>query len=134
MNAVVLRRARTDGRLGTDMRGAPPNCDPDAEASPRRLPPGGGNGAIAAADCDDMQSIARLLAGGLNAPVIDGTGLMGRWRFTLVLASTDTSPQSNPDLLPLKEAVRQQPELRLDREMADVPTFVITSVQLPPEN
>ncbi len=85
-----------------------------------------------------MQSVV------LDKPVIDQTGLTGKWDFTLTWtpdatqfvglgggAPTATDPDGPPDLF---TAIQQQLGLKLESTKAPADVFVVDRVEKPSEN
>lgn len=80
----------------------------------------------------------------LDRPVVDRTGLEGRWDFTLQWMPDDTQfagmkvPRQAADdantLPPLFTAIQEQLGLKLESQKADVPVLVIDHVEHPSPN
>jgi uncharacterized protein (TIGR03435 family) len=92
-----------------------------------------------------MADFAHVLQSGvLDRPVVDETGLTGRWDFTLQWTPDETQfggrlrlpPQndSGEELPPLFTAIQEQLGLKLESEKADVPVLVIDDVAPPSPN
>jgi len=141
MNAFVLLTERTDGRVGAYLERAPDNCDtPEGQRPPLRgpgkLPPGGSSGRIGFGSCAQMPSMARSLAIMVGAPVVDKTGLTGRWDYSIAFAPSEVSPgvAPSPDLPGFADAVHEQWGLKVERQSTEVDVLVIESIQPPTEN
>lgn len=92
-----------------------------------------------------MKDFAQVLQGDiLDRPVVDQTGLQGRWNFTLQWTPDETQfpgarvprpaeDDTNP-LPPLFTAIQEQLGLKLEAEKADVPVIVIDHVEHPTPN
>jgi uncharacterized protein (TIGR03435 family) len=90
--------------------------------------------------------LARILQNGiLDRPVLDQTGLDGRWDFTLKWTPDESQfvgmpvavPPSGDDANappPLFTAIQEQLGLRLEAQKADVPVLVIDHVDHPSAN
>jgi uncharacterized protein (TIGR03435 family) len=79
--------------------------------------------------------------GELDKPVVDQTGLRGRFDFVLELPGgmislipTPPNPDDPPKGTPLLNAVRQQLGLKLERSVGKVRTPIIERVERPSEN
>jgi uncharacterized protein (TIGR03435 family) len=79
-----------------------------------------------------LSSLADDLSGQLHRIVVDKTGLVGKYNFTLSWAPDDGSPQAPDATLPsLFTAVQEQLGLKLQSGKAEVSTFVVDSAALP---
>jgi uncharacterized protein (TIGR03435 family) len=90
-----------------------------------------------------LSGLASSLSGFFGAPVVDKTGLAGRYDFTrryaprtALYAGRGQSPPRGPfqDLPSIFEALPDQLGLRLQQEKESVVVFAIDSVQRPREN
>jgi uncharacterized protein (TIGR03435 family) len=88
-----------------------------------------------------LSSLASSVSGLLQAPVVDKTGLPGRYNFTLTYAPRtalnavgQSSPRPFQDFPSIFEALPDQLGLRLQQEKVSVEILVIDSVQRPTEN
>lgn len=89
-----------------------------------------------------LSGLASSLSGLLEAPIVDKTGLAGRYNFTLTYAPRSALNAVGPprplpllqDLPSIFEALPDQLGLRLQQEKASVEILVIDSVQRPTEN
>ena len=136
----VLTVARADGRLGPDLRKAADDCAekrPTAPAAIIASIPKSSTGARTSIgqSCAEMSAFVRDLERALGAPVVDRTGLAGRWDYAVAHSgqpSAGAAPTDDrPALLP---AVEQQLGLKVQRTRGPVDVFVIESVQPPTEN
>jgi uncharacterized protein (TIGR03435 family) len=94
---------------------------------------------------DELQRIA---AGYIYSPVLDGTGIQGRWDFTLSFSSLGltkgggvvngspppgASPTTDPNgALSLFDAVSKQLGLKLEKQTRPVPVLVIDHIEEKP--
>lgn len=93
------------------------------------------------ADMDALiDHIASVAVGALDRPVVNRTGLNGRFdyelRFSIAAGRVSTSPAvgPNPSGTPIFTALPEQLGLRLDSVIAPTEVLVIDSVQQPTEN
>jgi len=91
------------------------------------------DGSVVAVDVQGMgiQELSQLYLRGLNRPVIDKTGLIGRFDFHLVYAQAWQNPQSGPSIV---TAIRQQLGLELKPEEAPLEFLVIDRADRPTSN
>jgi len=83
-----------------------------------------------------MELLATGLSRTLRVPVVDQTGLSGRWDFTLAYAELAPEPsavqQGKPNLPTIFTAVQEQLGLRLERNArGSVEYVVIAAAHLP---
>jgi uncharacterized protein (TIGR03435 family) len=139
----LLKVARGDGRLGPDLRRVNDDCvnnrPKDAIAAGKTMPrPSSGSRPSYATQCATLDTVASYLSYELRTPVINGTGISGRW--DVVLAHSGMQPRLGPDGLSLDDrpmllsAVEEQLGLKLERQRGLVDVWVITSVHPPTEN
>jgi uncharacterized protein (TIGR03435 family) len=142
--ALVL--ARSDRRLGVDLRQADPDCltgtaQPPAPRSPSREP--GSlvrDGDISRGTCIPLLLLAVNLSGRLGSEVADKTGLTGLWDFDLTFAEqslvpADAGTSVDPGVAPsLFTALQEQLGLKLESTRGPVDVLLIDSVQQPTEN
>jgi uncharacterized protein (TIGR03435 family) len=133
--AYVLAVAKTGPKLTKSA------SDPDS-------PPGlGGPPGMYTVRNGSMAEFAQVMQGTLDRPVLDGTGLKGRYDFTLrwtpdesqyggrVSTQNSTDNGANADPLPsLFTAIQEQIGLRLDAKKAPVKVLVIDSIDKPTAN
>jgi uncharacterized protein (TIGR03435 family) len=83
-----------------------------------------------------MQEFADFLAGPLEKPVVDHTGLTGRWDFAFDFTKYMTDPPQGLDdyLRVLNETLQGELDLKLDNTRATVDVLVIDHVQKPTAN
>jgi uncharacterized protein (TIGR03435 family) len=81
-------------------------------------------------------NLARLLAPGLDRPVIDRTNLTGRFDFTLewALEPSPEAPVANTSAPSMFTAVQEQLGLKLEAQRGPVEVLVIDSAERPSEN
>jgi len=147
--ALVL--AREDGRLGPGMRRSDVDCAPviaaaraRAEAGERPAPPVAGQrptcGSIGApagfmAGAVALASLTGMLASGLDRPVIDRTGLTGRFDIDFKSAPMRAGPNAPASELPsVFTAVQEQLGLKLEPSTAPIPVLVIDRIEMPTED
>lgn len=139
--------ARTDRRLGPEMRKPAADCDAAIAAGippprqPGKPPPCGlmGSPARTIAGGATMQQLAANLAVRSERLVIDKTGLAGRFAFTLAWTPdripTEAPPPGIPPIDPtgpsLFTALQEQLGLKLQSAKGQVDVLVIDSVQPP---
>lgn len=78
-----------------------------------------------------MSYLSNRLSNQLSHPVIDKTGLEGKYDWTLVWDPDPTADSTNPSLF---TAVQEQLGLKLEPQKGPVETLVINSVERPSEN
>jgi uncharacterized protein (TIGR03435 family) len=78
-----------------------------------------------------MESFARNLAGNLNSPVVDMTGIKGVFDLTLEWAQDEAEPGSGPSIF---SALQEQLGLKLETQKAPVEMLVIDRIEKPSEN
>ena len=91
-----------------------------------------------------MAQFAMVMQLVLDKPVVDQTGIDGKWDFLLnwtpdatqfIGLGGGTAPQPDPDGPPdLFTAIQQQLGLKLDSTKAPAEVFVIDSIEKPSEN
>jgi len=142
-DAYALRLARTDGRLGPDLRKAPDDCNGtplnDRTAELSKLP----DAALrtAGATCATPDSLTFQIEINLNAAVVNETGLTGRWNYVIssnglesgMRRTADGTMREDPSIF---NAVEEQLGLKLERRREPAPfdVLVIKSVELPSDN
>ena len=136
------------GKLGPKLRphDEGPSCD--AAPSPDVFPPkcylmamtrrAGRMPMIGSRDTT-MESIASALPG-MGRPVVDRTGLSGRFDFTLEWSPDNSIPPAPGEPVPdtqgpsVQEALREQLGLRLEATKAPIKILVVDKVERPSEN
>jgi len=149
--ALVL--ARSDGRLGPQLKPSTLDCSPKPPGTPPAPPPppptsdsdylnrcGGrfGNGSIVSGSTT-MDQLVLSFAGLAGRQVFDRTGLKGNYALTLKYLSPRTPgtspeapvPDDTPDFF---TALQEQLGLKLQPEKALVPVFVIERLERPTQN
>ena len=154
MDVYTLTLARGDGRLGPNLRRSAVNCDAVIEAARQRnlagerlapptpgvRPTCGAVGGVASLTGGAVQLtiLTGMLAGALGRPVVDETGLTGRFDIDFKAAP----PQAGPGVAgsPLAElpsvftAVDEQLGLKLVPGRASIDVLVIDRLEMPKEN
>lgn len=154
MDVYTLTLARSDGRLGPNLKRSDVNCDAEIEAARKRTPAGGrpappqpgvrptcgsiGGVASLTAGAAQLTILTGMLAGALGRPVVDKTGLTGRFDIDFKAAP----PQAGPGVAgsPLAElpsvftALEDQLALKLIQGRAAVDVLVIDRLEMPEEN
>lgn len=152
MDVYTLTLARSDGRLGPNLRPSDVNCDAlIAENRTRNLAgerlanapaPGErprcgavGGGASFTGGAAPLAAFVGMLAGALQRPVIDKTGLTGRFDIDFKAAPVN-GPASGPlaELPPILTAVEDQLGLKLQTGRGPVEVLVIDRLEMPTEN
>ena len=146
VNGFALVPARNDGRLGPQLKPAPPECQPSQAigANPAAAPKPavnrcglllGANGIQAVGvTLDNFVQPLSGLAGGL---VVNRTGLTGAYELRLDIESPDLRATGDPSGVETRNvftAVREQLGLKLEPEKTLVPVFVVDAILRPSEN
>lgn len=154
MDVYTLTLARSDGRLGPNLRRSDVNCDAAIEAARKRSlagerpdPPAPGVrptcGAIGGAasltgGAVELTILTGMLAGALGRPVVNATGLTGRFDIDFRAAPPRTGPgiagSRLAELPSLFTAVEDQLGLKLVQGRAPVEVLVIDRLEMPAEN
>jgi uncharacterized protein (TIGR03435 family) len=141
--SYVLSTLHADGSLGPRLKSAAVNCD-DAEAVERAR----ATKAPGAPLCNGVSgrnriwfsgmrvgSIANALASLLNRPVIDRTGLTGRFDVDVEYAAPDVpDPADASDRVSVFTAVQEQLGLRLQPEDVPMEVLIVDSIARPTDN
>jgi len=149
----ALLVARSDRRLGAQLRKAPVDCEagvgalvvPDAAAvvTPELKPEDQGRcklevGGEILGRGQRLSALARMLSLFVDLPVIDKTGLSGGFDFDLKFSELETAPDAvGPRSDPASSiftAVREQLGLKLQASRGDLEFVVIDRVAHPTEN
>jgi uncharacterized protein (TIGR03435 family) len=125
-----------------DSKGAPPGADEVKNWGDRPVPPlyqrgDSRTGFDFVAHGCTMEMIVDLLAWQFSRPVIDKTGLGGKYDFTLRYFGTRESDRDAGDtnpLSPLEVAIQEQLGLKLEPAKGPIPTLVIDHIEMPSEN
>lgn len=83
-----------------------------------------------------MTDLAQNLQGELDRPVVDETGLKGRYDFTLKWLRTDAAPATDSDgsLPGIFTALQEQVGLKVEPSKGEVDVLVIEQVEQPSQN
>ena len=148
--ALVL--ARSDGRLGPGLRRSDVDCDAvlaenrkRADAGERPVPPtpgvrpvcgAVGGPAALMAGAADISILSGLLSSGLERPVIDKTGLRGRFDidFRSAPMRVADAERARSDLPSVFTAVQEQLGLKLEPATAPVTVLVVDHIEMPSED
>ena len=119
-----LVKARSDGRLGPNLRLVSVNCEKERCYSDE------GRQSLRAYG---MEWSHRLFTAGLDRPVIDKTGLSGQVDISVRWATSLDAPDGPvpPDQLLLFTAVQEQLGLKLQPSVGDVEVIVIDAAERP---
>jgi len=153
MDAYALVLAHADGRLGPGLRRSTVDCDTviaenrrraEAGEPPRPPPPGArpvcgsvGGGSGLTAGAAELTGIVAMLSAGLERPVINKTGLTGRFDIDFRSAPMRPGPAPAPSIAELPSvftAVQEQLGLKLEPTRALIPVLVIDHIEMPTEN
>jgi uncharacterized protein (TIGR03435 family) len=154
MDVYTLTLARSDGRLGPGLRRSGVNCDeiiaanrkqnvagqrPQAPAPGVRPTCGAVGGAMSmTAGAAELVPLIGMLAGALERPVLDKTGLTGRFDFEFKAAPPRAGPgvagTALAELPPVFTALEDQLGLKLTPGRAPVEVLVIDRLEMPTEN
>jgi uncharacterized protein (TIGR03435 family) len=129
--AMVL--ARSDGRFGSGLQRRPDACD---TPRPRLAAPPPVGSTLMEIPCASFDVIAQALAGQMGAPVVDRTGLKGKWSLTVYYSpvAVGIGPTTNPNLPSFVTALEEQLGLRVESTRGPVEVLVIDSVERPTPN
>ena len=152
MDVYTLTVARSDGRLGPNLRRSDVNCDAIIAENRARnlageriapaLAPGGrpvcgavGGASSMTAGAAELAPLLGLLAQLLGRPVLDKTGLVGRFDFDFK-AAPPNAPATGPlaDLPPVSTALEDQLGLKLERGRGMVEVLIIDRLEMPTEH
>jgi uncharacterized protein (TIGR03435 family) len=140
--------ARSDGRLGDQIRHSTLDCDAIRAANIRGEPIAGitvsndappcgtrSNGSLFQAGGIAMRDFAAYLSLVAGRNVIDATGLPNRYEFTLRFSAQPSPGGTNGDDAPsLFTAVEEQLGLKLEPSRAPLQTLVIDHIERPTDN
>jgi uncharacterized protein (TIGR03435 family) len=146
--AMVL--ARSDGRLGPELKPAAIDCSPRPPGSPPRpqeAPPdpdkpvdyaarcGGSFGGGTMRGTMTLDNLVVSFSGEAGGFVTNRTGLKGSYTFNLKYSPRGSPPSSDPADPPgFITALQEQLGLKLQPEKTMVPVLVIDSIERPTEN
>jgi len=152
MDVYTMTVARSDGRLGPNLRRSDMNCDAiiaenrarnlagerlaGAPAPGQRPVCGAVGGAMnMTAGAVELTPLLGMLSGALGRPVLDKTGLVGRFDFDFK-AAPPNGPATGPlaDLPPVSTALEDQLGLKLERGRGLVDVLVIDRLDMPTDN
>ena len=152
MDVYTLTLARSDGRLGPNLRPSNVNCDaiiadsrkrslagerlPNAPQSGERPTCGAiGGGSSFTGGAAPFAVFVGMLAGTLQRPIVDKTGLTGRFDIDFKAAPVN-GPSSGPlaELPPVFTAVEDQLGLKLQAGRGPADVLVIDRLEMPTEN
>jgi len=152
MDVYTLTVARTDGKLGPGLRRSDVNCDQAiAEARKRNLsgerpgPPAPGVrpacGAIGGlaqmtAGAAELAPLVNMLAGALGKPVVDKTGLTGRFDIDFRAAPPTGVADGSAlaTLPPISTALEDQLGLKMQTGRGPVDVLVVDRLEMPTDN
>jgi uncharacterized protein (TIGR03435 family) len=156
----VLTVARSDGRLGPDLKRTSPECErqledrknglvkpvPVPSALPTTVLCGGmmmrgtpTGGSSMSASGTDIAQLINLISSAVAAPVSDRTGLSGHFDFTLEYTperqvagrQPGLDPNSDRPPPPISMALQQQLGLKLEQQLGPLPVVVIDAADHP---
>jgi uncharacterized protein (TIGR03435 family) len=81
-----------------------------------------------------MEGLTATLANATGRPVLDKTGLTGKYDYRLEYAPEDNSVEADPTGPSIFTAVQEQLGLKLESAKGPVDIFVIDHVERPSEN
>lgn len=153
MDVYALVLAHADGRLGPGLRRSTVDCDTviaesrtraEAGAPPQPPAPGArpvcgsvGGGSSLTAGAAELTGLVAMISAGLETPVIDRTGLTGRFDIDFRSAPLRVGavpPPSIAELPSVFTAVQEQLGLRLETTRAPIPVLVIDHIEMPTAN
>jgi uncharacterized protein (TIGR03435 family) len=121
--------ARRDGRTGPELRRCEDPSNPPQ--MPNKRPP---MGSIPLAGvCGSLAPVIEVAGNVMRAPVVDRTGLTGRWSYVLFYPPGPDWP-GLAEMPPFDVALRDELGLNLQAHRGPVKVMVIQSVQPPTEN
>lgn len=154
MDVYTLTLARSDGKLGPGLRRSDVNCDqviaearkrnmagqPREPLDPRVRPTCGAMGGIASmtGGATELVTFIGMLAQALGRPVVDKTGLVGRFDIDFRAAAPSAGPGAAgtplAELPSVFTAVEEQLGLKLLTGRGPVEVLVIDRLEMPTEN
>jgi uncharacterized protein (TIGR03435 family) len=124
-----LVMARDGGSVGPGLT----QCDEADQAAAPVVWPRGGR--LFIRRCALISSVADGAAGILELPVVDRTGLTGRWNVLLAYADSQPSPRDpDPNLVSFRTALQEQLGLKVEDGVGPLDVLVIDWVTQPTEN
>ena len=133
MGFSQLVLARSDGRLGPNFTDCPdPNVPPPMPRAPR-------GGMLWVVTCGTSADLAQIASLNLRTPVVDKTGLTGRWHVEITFIDPRMPPSASgaqtsvvdPNLTEMRTALQEQLGLKLESTRGPVDVLVIESVHHP---
>ncbi|MGE0447573.1 MAG: TIGR03435 family protein [Vicinamibacterales bacterium] len=140
MPVFHLVRARPDGALGPRLQPSSVDCVSTRSGGPPPPPPPGGprpclmifGGGTLSSDGMTLTNLAEMgLSRALERVVVDRTGLVGGYRWTL---EWDPSGQGTGNRVPLTTALEEQLGLKLQPSTGEVSVLVVDRVTEPSDN
>lgn len=130
----ALVRARSDGRLGPNLRPSTPDCA--AAGNPCGMSSTGftNGGGIVMTKGRTLSDLASALGGMLDRNVVDNTGLSGTYEIDLKWGPDDVrvgADAAGNDSPPIFTAIQEQLGLKLQPTRGPVAVLVIDSIQRP---
>ena len=141
MRFLGLVVARPDGRLGPYLRRMGEECTAASAGEVKKtFPPRAATteDGMISGSCGDMSGLASLLTFQVDLPIVDQTGLEGKFVYSVLgvslrspgrIAAADASPWPS-----VPEALEEQLGLRLVERRGPLEGLVVDSVQRPTEN
>jgi uncharacterized protein (TIGR03435 family) len=124
--------ARADRRLGPNFMDCPAPNAPEPQPRPPR---GGGLWVVR---CGTSADLRQLVSISLQTPVIDETGLTGRWQILITAldprqppSSAPPRPTDDPNLTDMRTALQEQLGLKLESRRGPVDVLVVDSIEQP---
>jgi uncharacterized protein (TIGR03435 family) len=153
MDVYALVLANTDGRLGPGLRRSTVDCDiviaenrrrAEAGEPPQPPAPGArpvcgavGGGSSLTGGAVELTGLIGMLSAGLERPVIDRTGLTGRFDIDFLAAPIrvgSNPPASIADRPSVFTALQEQLGLKIEKAEALIPVLVIDHIEMPTDN
>ena len=129
------------GRLQEHISGSQPSVEDlalwEGKPIPRIYQQNHGNGFELIGHGASVTDIADALAGQLGRPVIDKTGLLGSYDFTLAyrgISANDPRADGDDSILPLEKAIHEFMGLKLAPARGSVKVLVIDHIESPDKN
>jgi uncharacterized protein (TIGR03435 family) len=137
----ALVPARPDGRLGSYIAAMPDDCTASSAAEVvKKFPPrvATTENGLLSGRCTNMAALASLLTLEMEMPVIDQTGLTGKFTYQVLGVTLNATRRAAPDTIsewpPVPVAIEEQLGLKLQSTHGPFPVFVVDSVQRPSVN
>jgi uncharacterized protein (TIGR03435 family) len=128
---VKMKPSKDQTPWSGDFPNGTPDGRPTSGASPTAIAPG-----RFAGEAIPMSMFVTLLADQVGRPIVNRTGLAGRYDIDLRFArgDTDASPHSDADVPSVFTAIQEQLSMRLKPAKASVEVLVIDHVERPSAN